>query len=150
MTTPIDPRDPVSDPAATYPTNPVTYAEVREVVPPAVDYIRPVQDSEAPTGHNKVKGAALLAAAVTVANKVRQEGPKKVQELQERRAAGRYIILREISGRKVAVGPYPNEQTAREDNPVAGFPDLVELLSPKAYSVAQVSTRGKPTAGAER
>jgi hypothetical protein len=85
-----------------------------------------------------VKVAALVAGATALANKVRREAPKKVQQLQEKRAAGRHVIISEIAGRTVAIGPYPTGQAAREDRAkVAGATQLVELLSPTAYSASQ-------------
>ena len=82
----------------------------------------------------KITAAALVAGAAALANKVRKEAPKKAREVREKRVAGRCIILTEISGRPVALGPYRDEQAARQDlNRVAGAPQVLELKSQTAH-----------------
>ena len=82
----------------------------------------------------KITAAALVAGAAALANKVRKEAPKKAREVREKRVAGRCIILTEISGRPVALGPYRDEQAARQDlTRVAGAPQVLELKSQTAH-----------------
>jgi len=82
----------------------------------------------------KVTAAALIAGAAALANKLRKEAPKKAREVREKRIAGRCIILTEVSGRPVALGPYRDEQAAREDlTRVTGAPQVLELKSHAAY-----------------
>lgn len=82
----------------------------------------------------KVTAAALIAGAAALANKLRKEAPKKAREVREKRVAGRCVILTEVSGRPVALGPYRDEQAAREDlTRVTGAPRVVELKSHAAY-----------------
>jgi hypothetical protein len=83
---------------------------------------------------SKAKTTALLAGAAALANKVRQEAPKKVQEIRQKRAAGRCVILTEHDGRLIAVGPYPDEQAARQDSvKVTGAPSVIELMTQQTY-----------------
>jgi hypothetical protein len=85
-------------------------------------------------GGGKMKAAALLAGAAALANKVRQEAPKKVQEIREKRVAGRCVILTEADGRSLAIGPYKNDEAAREDIfKVGGTPRVIELVSETAF-----------------
>ena len=89
--------------------------------------------TESGTG-TKITAAALVAGAAALANKVRKEAPKKAREVREKRVAGRCIILTEISGRPVALGPYRDEQAARQDLArVAGAPQVLELKSQTAH-----------------
>lgn len=91
------------------------------------------QDAEQGSG-SKVKAAALLAGAAALTNKVRQEAPKKVQQLREKRAAGRCVILTEANGEYLAIGPYKNEEAARQDIfKVGGTSHVVELRSETAF-----------------
>ena len=107
--------------------------------PPATE---PIGKSEADDeeGGGKVKAAALLAGAAALANKLRQEAPKKVQELREKRAAGQCVILTESEGRSVAIGPYRDEATAYEDisrAPVGAR--VVELMTEGAFFASRAS-----------
>jgi hypothetical protein len=67
-------------------------------------------------------------------NKLRKEGPKMAREVREKRVAGRCILLTEVAGRPVAIGPYRDEQAAGQDlTRVTGAPQVLELKSPAAY-----------------
>jgi len=78
----------------------------------------------------KVKAAAVVAGAAALANKVRKEAPKKIREAREKSVAGRYVVLTEVDGRPVAIGPYRKEQVARNDaTRVTGPHQVVELRS---------------------
>jgi hypothetical protein len=157
MTSSDDPRDPAyADPVVAGP--PVT----DDAAPPAPVYTSPPVDGEpvaaesppttvtpapAPTstteieqpeqperGTHAVKVAAVLAGAAAIANKVREEAPKKVQEFREKRVAGRCVILAEVDGDTVAIGPYRDAAAAREDlGRVPGAPRVAELKSQTAY-----------------
>ena len=90
----------------------------------------------------KVKAAALLAGAAALANKVRQEAPKKVLEMREKRVAGRCVILTEADGRSLAIGPYKNDDAARQDIfKVGGAPRVIELVSDTAFFAPHESSR---------
>jgi len=91
------------------------------------------EGTESGTG-TKVTAAALIAGAAALANKVRKEAPKKAREAREKRVAGRCIILTEVNGRPVALGPYRDEQAARQDlTRATGAPQVLELKSHTAY-----------------
>ncbi len=88
-----------------------------------------LEDSEQGSG-STVKAAAVLAGTVALAKKA----AKKVQEIREKRAAGRRVILTEFGGRSVAIGPYGDDEAALQDtSKMAGAPRVVELLSGKAF-----------------
>lgn len=121
---PIAPAEPIA-PAAT--------AQTVQPVEPVEPTPAPSEQAEESEG-GKLKGAALLAGAAALANKVRQEAPKKVHELREKRAAGRCVILTEADGRALAIGPYKNDEAARQDVfKVGGAPRVVELVSEAAF-----------------
>jgi hypothetical protein len=85
-------------------------------------------------GGSKAKTAAVLAGAVAVANKVRHEAPKMLQQMREKRAAGRCVIVTEADDRALAIGPYKNEDAARLDLfKVGGTSRVVELMSDTAF-----------------
>ena len=154
MTVPRDPtaRDPanplgggpVGGPAASapstagapIPTGPAAGSPVTDGSPPSTPT---PPDTESPTtsgssGGAKVKAAALVAGAAALVNKLRKEAPKKAREVREKRIAGRCILLTEIAGRPVAIGPYRDEQAARQDlTRVTGAPQVLELKSQSAY-----------------
>jgi hypothetical protein len=139
MTMPNDPRDPVSDPNFTYPT-----ADQDRAAPSAP----PPWESSGRS--NKEKASALFAKAAALAGKLREETPKKVHELQEKRAAGRCVIVSEVGGRRVAVGPYPTAELARQalgPQATTASGEVVDLLTPAAYSSATASSAGASTAG---
>jgi hypothetical protein len=82
----------------------------------------------------KVKAAALVAGAAALVNKLRKEAPKRAREVRQKRIAGRCILLTEIAGHPVAIGPYRDEQAARHDlTRVTGAPQVLELKSQAAY-----------------
>lgn len=147
MTVPRDPRNPAySDPPAmaarnTQPvsTGPAPAPTDRPAVSPTPAATpgsaprRTGEGSESGSGA-KVTTAALIAGAAALANKLRKEAPKKAREVREKRLAGRCIILTEVSGRPVALGPYRDEQAARQDlTRVTGAPQVLELKSHAAY-----------------
>jgi hypothetical protein len=81
-----------------------------------------------------VKAAAIVASAAALANKARKEAPKVVNQLRERRVAGRCVIVTEVDGRFLAIGPYKNEDTARGDVfKVGGTPHIAELVTDTAF-----------------
>ena len=154
MTLPNDPQEPtyddrrVAEPMFVDPGTeelpppeapPVATAETVPVMPAAP--VAPGQPEESEKGAGgKVKAAALLAGAAALANKVRQKAPEKVQEIRQKRAAGRCVILTELDGRTVAIGPYSNDQAARQDiTKVTGAPRVIELVPQKAYFAAPPS-----------
>lgn len=80
------------------------------------------------------KVTALLTGAAALADKVRTEAPKKIREAREKRVAGQCVILTEVDGEAVAVGPYRNDHAARLDMArVSGSPRVAPLLSHTAY-----------------
>ena len=156
MTRPSDPDQPayggdgdplvgqpeIVEPAVTEHVVPPQPGPVAESEPPPVTTPTPVhveRAEESGQGRGgKVKAAAVLAAAAAVANKVRQEAPKKVQEIRQMRVAGRCVVLAEVDGRQVAIGPYRDERAARQDSAnITGVPTVIELVSPTAYSEPQ-------------
>ena len=85
-------------------------------------------------GTSKLKAGALLAGAAALANKVRQEAPKKVHELREKRAEGRCVIVTEVDGRMLAIGPYKDAASAEQQAfRVGGDPHVVELVTDAAF-----------------
>ena len=150
MTVPRDPQNPApyGDPAGAEPaatarntqpvsTGPAAAPAGRSAVSPTPATTPgprgTAEGTESGTG-TKVTAAALIAGAAALANKVRKEAPKKAREVREKRVAGRCIILTEVSGRPVALGPYRDEQAARQDlTRVTGAPQVLELKSQAAY-----------------
>jgi hypothetical protein len=150
MTVPRDPGDPAdrfgSGPVGGTPASAPTTAG--EAVTPTAAAASPITDGSAtpaptapstPAGTGsgrgaKVKAAALVAGAATLLNKLRKEAPKKAREVREKRVAGRCILLTEMAGHPVAIGPYRDEQAARHDlTRVTGAPQVLELKSQAAY-----------------
>jgi hypothetical protein len=150
MTVPRDPQNPASygDPAGAEPavtarntqpvsTGPTAAPAGRSAVSPTPATTPgprgTAEGTESGTG-TKVTAAALIAGAAALANKVRKEAPKKAREAREKRVAGRCIILTEVNGRPVALGPYRDEQAARQDlTRATGAPQVLELKSQTAY-----------------
>ncbi len=134
MTLPSNPDQPTQD-------DPVIAEPAIEPVPatePApLDTFEPASeqpDKSEQGAAGKAKSVALFAGAAALANKVRQEAPKKVQEIRRKRAVGRCVILTEVNGRRVAIGPYRDKEAAGEDTvKVVGVPHVVELLPQSAY-----------------
>jgi hypothetical protein len=120
---------PVATSAATGPT----------VVPsPASDESSSTKDHRG----GKVKAAGLIAAATALAGKLRTEVPKKVVDVREKRAVGQHVVMTELRGRVVAVGPYRNSSEAQAvTRRMAGTPTAVELVSERAF----FSTSGEAT-----
>ncbi len=91
-------------------------------------------DEATEQGGGKLKAAAVVAGVAALANKVRQEAPKKVRQVRQKRAAGRCVILTEADGRYLVIGPYRSEDAARQDVfKVGGAPHVAELVSPAAF-----------------
>jgi hypothetical protein len=85
-------------------------------------------------GGSKLKTGALLAGAAALANKVRHEAPRKVQQLREKRAEGRCVIVTEVDGRMLAIGPYKDEESAEPQAfKVGGTPRIVQLVTDAAF-----------------
>jgi hypothetical protein len=123
MSVPIHPREPNEQPVA----------GEAPIVPPMVA-ASPTEQTEPDDGGSKVKTAAVLAGAAALANKVRHEAPKMLQQMREKRAAGRCVILTEADDRALAIGPYKNEEAASHDLfKVGGTPRVVELMSDTAF-----------------
>ena len=122
---PVEPLAPVADPVVTSVETPV----VTSVETPTVESAPSEEE-----GGGKVKAAAVVAGAAAIANKVRKEAPKVVNQLRERRVAGRCVIVTEVDGRFLAIGPYKNEDAARGDVfKVGGTPHVAELVSDSAF-----------------
>jgi hypothetical protein len=82
----------------------------------------------------KAKVAVAVAGVAALANKVRQEAPKRIQQLREKRAAGRCVIVSEADGGYLAIGPYKDEEAAREDLfKVGGTAHVAELVTTTAF-----------------
>jgi predicted RNA-binding protein with PUA domain len=104
------------------------------VAPTAAPSTPVESDDGSGDGGVREKVASVWSAATSFANKVRQEAPKKVQELKEQRASGRHILLAERDGRTVAVGPYRDAETAqRSASKVTGANQIIELMSEAAF-----------------
>ncbi len=141
-----DPLDAAASPGQTTPLEPATAGSpLAPTVTPAVP-AQPVaatppisvpaeQSEESGQGvPSKVKVAALAAGAAALANKVRKEAPKKIREAREKSVAGRWVVLTEVNGRPVAIGPYRKEEAARQDaTRVTGAQEVVELRSRAAH-----------------
>ena len=58
--------------------------------------------------------------------------------MRQKRAAGRCVILTQQDGKLIAVGPYPDEQAARQDNiKVVGAPSVIGLMPQQTYFAPQ-------------
>jgi hypothetical protein len=125
-----------TQPVTTGPTAAPASRSTTSPAPPTTPGSAPLHKGEGTESGSgtKITAAALIAGAAALANKVRKEAPKKARQAREKRVAGRCIILTEISGRPVALGPYRNEQAARQDlTRTAGAPQVLELKSQTAY-----------------
>jgi len=122
--------------------DPSDAAALAGIAPPVAEPVMPATDpqpasvpSENEAG-GKVKTAAVVAGAAALANKVRKEAPKVVNQIRERRMAGRCVIITEVDGRFLAIGPYKNEDAARDQVfKVGGSPHVAELVSDAAFFV---------------
>jgi hypothetical protein len=153
MTVPSDPNQPTYrddsgldqserlEPTVTDPVEalPPDYVEAPPPEPapgptPTPVQTQPTSESKEQGGGSKLKAAAVLAGAAALANKVRQEAPKKAREMRERRVAGRAVILLEEAGRQIAIGPYRDGKAARQaSTTAAGAATVIELVSPTGY-----------------
>lgn len=143
--TPRDPQDPPNvDPVG--PSAPGAPPEPATTPPPATEPAQPPAGPEATPTENRASEAeesrggagqkvtALLSGAAALANKVRTEAPKKIREAREKWVAGQFVILTEVDGEAVAVGPYRNDHAAHQDIArVSGAPRVVALLTRTAY-----------------
>jgi hypothetical protein len=140
MSNPTDPQDPrydqpiAEDPLIVASEDVVVAVEPIPTVP--VEPAQPTTDeaTQPEEGGSKVKAAAVLAGAAALANKVRQEAPKKLQQIREKRVAGRCVIITEADGQMLAIGPFKDDEAARQDLfKVGGTPRIVELVSETAF-----------------
>jgi hypothetical protein len=133
MSVPNDPREPNDEqPLADVPliVEESGPAVVTETASPVVNG----DETEPADGGSKAKTAVVLAGAAALANKVRQEAPKMLQQMREKRAAGRCVIVTEADDRALAIGPYKNDEAARHDLfKVGGTSRVVELMSDTAF-----------------
>src|SRR5215213_4794200 len=107
MTHPTSPSgsstEPIAgDPLITAP-DPSDRVEEAEMAPPVTEPVAPAVEpgplESAPAdedGGGKARTAAVVAGAAALANKVRKEAPKVVNQLRERRVAGRCVILTQV------------------------------------------------------
>jgi hypothetical protein len=96
--------------------------------------VEPSHDEKTEHEGGKAKTAVAVAGVAALANKLRHEAPKKIQQLREKRAAGRCVIVSEAGGRHMAIGPYKDEETAREDLfKVGGTAHVAELVTTTAF-----------------
>jgi hypothetical protein len=142
---PITARDPtVTPPASATSVSPPTSPEPVTAAPPAP--ARGEQSAETGSGGGaKAKVTALVGGAAALANKVRKAvagrgvaGGRVVagraRAIREKRVAGRCVIVTEIGGRPVVIGPYRDEQAARQHAArVPGAAQVAQLKSGAAY-----------------
>ena len=141
MSMPTDPQQPSYDDSVAGeplapPLEPAPIAAPAEPsAMPSASSPTPVPTAQAEESEGgKVKAAALLTGAAALANKVRQEAPKKVKQIREKRVAGRCVIVTEANDATLAIGPYKDEETAQKDLfKVGGTPRVVELVSETAF-----------------
>lgn len=113
-----------------------TYEEPMVVTETAGARLAPTstEPDEQSEGTGKVKAAAIVAGVAAVANKARKRAPEKVNEIRAKRAAGRCVILTEMAGRPIAIGPYRDADAAQQSiSKVAGTPTIVEVLSEQVF-----------------
>jgi hypothetical protein len=94
------------------------------------------EEESSQPGGAKRKLAALAAGATTLARKIRKAGPKKIRDVRVRRAADRCVILTEVAGRPVAIGPYRHAHAAQKDAARINAPQVVELRPPAVHFTA--------------
>jgi hypothetical protein len=161
---PITPRDPtVTPPASAASVSPPTspeppasrfaralrrgrlLAHLRQTAAPPAP-TRGEQPAETGSGGGaKAKVTALVRGAAALANKVRRAvtgrgaaGGRVVagraRTIREKRLARRCVIVTESGGRPVVIGPYRDEQAARQDAArVPGDAQVAQLKSGAAY-----------------
>lgn len=120
------------------PVPPGGQATPGETAPPSTGRTPPPARTEQPEGETGRKAGqqitALLAGAATLADKVRTEVPKRIREARENRVAGHCVIVTEVDGRQVVIGPYRDDHAAHLDTArVAGTAYVVALSSPTTY-----------------
>jgi hypothetical protein len=121
---PVEPTAPTADVPPVH-----TTTSIADVPPSALE-----RGAEPDDGVSKLKTGALLAGAAALATKVRHEAPKKVQQIREKRAEGRCVIVTEVDGRMLAIGPYKDEASAEPQAfRVGGNPHVVELVTDSAF-----------------
>jgi hypothetical protein len=137
----VDSTEPIAgEPLITAP-EPSDAVPMAEMAPPVAEPVPPAADprpaASAPSENEaarKVKTAAVVAGAAALANKVRKEAPKVVNQLRERRMAGRCVIITEVDGRFLTIGPYKNEDAARDRVfKVGGNPHVAEIVSDTTF-----------------
>jgi hypothetical protein len=140
-------KEPITgDPLIATPGPPDT-VEASTMAPPVAEPVTPTVDPRAvepapsdDDGGGKMKTAALVAGAAALANKVRKEAPKVVNQIRERRMAGRFVITTEVDGRFLAIGPYKDEDAARGDVfKVGGTAHVAELVSETSFFAPEES-----------
>jgi hypothetical protein len=160
MTGPGKPQEPTSrdrsstgqavqDQAA--PAEPSPTALTSDIAPPpttAEAPPAPVADEqvgvESPQrGGMKGRLAALGAGVASLAKRVYKGGPKKMRLARRGRTTNRCVILTEVGGRLVAIGPYRNEQAAHKDLARTHGQQVVELTAAKHLAA---SDGGSPSA----
>lgn len=121
-------------PAAAF-DEPILVTETVDTRPtPSVDRSPDASESTDETGGGKLKAAAIATGVAAVAQKVRKRAPQKVKDLRAKRAAGRCVILAELAGRQIAIGPYRNAEAAQQSmSRVAGAPQIVEVMPEQAF-----------------
>jgi hypothetical protein len=140
----LNPEEPIPGDPLIEPTDGGAHTVSSEVPPvvsaPAAGSVSEARPAERSDGEksehegSKAKTAITVAGVAALANKVRHEAPKKLQELREKRAAGRCVIVSEASGRYMAIGPYKDEETARQDLfKVGGTAHVAELVTTTAF-----------------
>jgi hypothetical protein len=143
----------VQDQAA--PAGPSPTAQTSDTAPPPTPAeapptpTAPVADeqvgTEAPQrGGIKGRLAALGASVASLAKRVYKGGTKKPRVVRRKRTTNRCVILTEVFGRPVAIGPYRNEQAARKDLARTHGQQVVELKTAAKHLAA--SAGGSPSA----
>jgi hypothetical protein len=173
MNIPPDPHDPTNrDPLETGPAAPEPPRDATPTPPASVSAVPPPTDPEpmtaappspvrgeqpeqtGPGGRAKTKVAALVRGAAARMNKARKAlagrsvaGGRVVaghaRTIREKRIAGRCVIVTELGGHPVAIGPYRDERAARQDAArVPGAAQIAQLKPGTAYFEA---SDGGPT-----
>jgi len=67
---------------------------------------------DASTACTKAAAEPLLTGTATLANKAGEDPSKSAEEVYQRQRHGRYVIITDVDGQEVAIGPYPDERAA--------------------------------------
>jgi len=67
---------------------------------------------DASTACAKAAAEPLLTGTATLANKAGEDPSKSAEEVYQRQRHGRYVIITDVDGQEVAIGPYPDERAA--------------------------------------